>query len=661
MKTRQLHLTAFFLLLLTFIPLLGQDKIKTDSLLSVLNKSPHDTTKIDLYISLYREYLNDSTQARDYIGKAIDLSVKLKDEHRFCLSSLALAHFYYSAGLLSEAQGILNEVEKRLSRVDNQTVASSFYMEQGLVSLANGTYENATYSFLKAKRIFEAMGDTVGIGKCHTNLGSVYWTIEDLDKAMEHYQQALKLKKPDDKLGISKVLGNLGLVARAKNDYVKALDYYQQSLKICQENNFELESAINLQNIGVVYEKQKDFDTALQYFIQSNELSKSIGDKIGILYTNIGIAAIYGNLGAYQKAISRQKEALKMAEELDVRAMIKDIHLNLAETYEKMGDYLISLAHRKKYEIWKDSIFSENHLNQVRELEIKYETEKKDKQIILLAQQKELQEKVAQRQATLKNVFIGGAILLALLAGLLWYTLRLRLRNQKTIALKNEEIREVNFKRELTELEMKALQAQINPHFIFNCMNSINEMILNKDNKNASKYLTKFSKLIRMILENAEETEVSLKNELELLEAYIQLETLRFQGNVAYNIKVLGDLDTENVYLPPMVLQPFVENAIWHGLRHRQDIDGGKISVSIEQQENQLVCHIEDNGIGRQKALALQQQSVYQSKSLGLKITEERLRLLSRELKKQLVRITDLKDNYGNAMGTLVEVYIPTS
>jgi len=661
MKTRQLNLTALFLFFLTSIPLLGQDKSTTDSLHSILNKSPHDSTKIDLYVSLYKEYLDDSAKAMDYIGKAIDLSVKLKDEHRFCLSNLALAHFYYSTGLLSEAQGTLDKVEIRISKVDNQDLVSSYYMERGLVSLANGTYEDAADNFLKAKRLFEGMGDTVGIGKCHTNLGSVYWEIGNLDKAMEHFQQSLKLKKPEDKLGISKVLGNLGLVARAKNDYTTALEYYQQSLDICERNNFELEAAINLQNIGVVYEKQKDFDEALQYFIQSNELSKSIGDKIGILYTDIGIAVMYGHLGAYENAISKHEEALKMAQELNVKAMIKDIHLNLAETYEKTGSYIESLVHRKNYEIWKDSIVSENHLNQVRELEIKYETEKKDQQIILLAQEKELQEKAAQRQATLKNAFIGGVILVAMLAVLLWYTLQLRLRNQKTLALKNEEIREVNFKRKLSELEMKALQAQINPHFIFNCMNSINEMILNKENKNASKYLTKFSKLIRMILENAEETEVPLKNELALLEAYIQLEALRIHGNVTYDIQVPDDLDTENTYLPPMVLQPFVENAIWHGIRHRQEIDGGKISISISQKENQLVCCIRDNGIGRQKALELQQKSVYKSKALGLKITEERLRLISRELKKQLVRITDLKDNSGNAMGTEVEVYIPTS
>ncbi|WP_373517990.1 sensor histidine kinase, partial [Pricia sp.] len=247
-----------------------------------------------------------------------------------------------------------------------------------------------------------------------------------------------------------------------------------------------------------------------------------------------------------------------------------------------------------------------------------------------------------------------------LLAGLLFYTFRQRLKNQKALASKNEEIKEVNFKRQLTELEMKALQAQINPHFIFNCMNSINQMILDGDNQNASKYLTKFGKLIRMVLENAESTEVSLKDELTLLEAYIQLEALRFNGEIKHQINIKGDIDLENTYLPSMVLQPFVENAIWHGLMHKTKEGQGCITISVEKdRDQQLICQIEDNGVGREKSRELQQKSVWKSKSLGIKITEDRLKLVSKELQKQLIHITDLKDSLGQALGTRVEVNIP--
>lgn len=659
MKIRNSTLPVLLALFSSFLSLQSQDGSKTDSLLTLLGSKPHDTTKVDLYIALHTAFNADSVRALDYIDKAIDLSVQLEDTERYCQSQLALGHFYYTRGLLSNAQDVLDQVREKLPAANNPTLSSSFHMEQGLVALAKGTFENAADSFLRAKRLFEVLGDTVGIGKCHTNLGSVYWTIGNLDKALEHYEKSLLLKHPDDQLGISKALGNLGLLERANNNFDQALDYYQRSLKICQENDFTLEAAINLQNIGVVYEKQKQYNTALDYFIRSNALSTSIDDKIGILYTDHGIATLYSNLGAYERAIVKLNEALDMAHELNIKSEIKNINQSLAETFERSGDYKSALTHQKNFELWKDSIVSKAHLDQVRELEIKYETEKKDRQIAFLGQEKALQEKETQHQATLKNTFIGGILLVTLLGALLFYIFRLRVRNQRAIAAKNQEIKEVNFKQKLSELERKALQAQINPHFIFNCMNSINEMILEADNKNASKYLTKFSRLIRLLLENAEDTEVSLKNELALLESYIDLEALRFNGNIAYQIKLAEDIDVENIQLPGMVLQPFVENAIWHGLRHKQGKPRGQIMISIKKKDNQLICHIEDNGIGREKAFELQQKSVWKAKSMGVKITEERLRLLSRELQEQLIKITDLKDGSGKARGTLVEVNIP--
>src|SRR5690606_16429705 len=227
-----------------------------------------------------------------------------------------------------------------------------------------------------------------------------------------------------------------------------------------------------------------------------------------------------------------------------------------------------------------------------------------------------------------------------------------RLRSQRSIAFKDQEIREVNHQRQLSELEMKALQAQINPHFIFNCLNSINQMIQSNQNEHASKYLAKFGKLIRMILENAESVEVSLNDELQLLEAYIQLEGLRFEGKINYEISFKNSLDPENTFLPSMLIQPFVENAIWHGLLNRPNPDDGLISIAFEQQDDELICEIVDNGIGRQKAIELKKPTIWKGKSLGLKLTEERLKLMGSALKSQLVKIADLKDNTGEALGT---------
>lgn len=266
----------------------------------------------------------------------------------------------------------------------------------------------------------------------------------------------------------------------------------------------------------------------------------------------------------------------------------------------------------------------------------------------------------AERQSTLKTAFIWGAILISLIAVLLIYGQRQRLKSQKALFKKYEEVKAANFRQQLTELEKKALQAQINPHFTFNCLNSINQLILTGNNDHASSYLTKFSKLIRLQLENADATEVTLKNEISLLESYIQLEELRFKGSIDYKIEIADGLDPDAIYLPPMVLQPFVENAIWHGLLHKKEKDQSILYILIKVVDDQLQCIIEDNGVGRKKSLALKQESVVKKKSLGMKITEDRLKLLNGELQQDFVKVEDLEDECGNALGTRVEVNIPT-
>ena len=182
-------------------------------------------------------------------------------------------------------------------------------------------------------------------------------------------------------------------------------------------------------------------------------------------------------------------------------------------------------------------------------------------------------------------------------------------------------------------------------------------MMLTDEGDGASRYLTKFAKLIRMMLENSENPTVSLEDELIMLNAYLQLESLRFKEKLRYEISVDDRIDREMTHLPPMVLQPFIENAIWHGLMPKQG--EGMIKIAIQEESGVLKCIIEDNGVGREKALNLAESKVLKKQSLGLHITEERLKLLNKEQLKDLIRITDLKDSTNRALGTRVDVLIP--
>ena len=211
----------------------------------------------------------------------------------------------------------------------------------------------------------------------------------------------------------------------------------------------------------------------------------------------------------------------------------------------------------------------------------------------------------------------------------------------------------------MTEVEMQALRAQMNPHFIFNCLNSINRYIVKSDQATASLYLTRFARLIRLILDNSNSKNVILSHELEALKLYIEMEALRFDKKFDYIIHVDKTVNPDNVEVPPLIIQPYVENAIWHGLLHKETPGCLCISVSMPE-ENMLECVIEDNGVGRQKAKDLKSKSATTRKSLGMKLTEDRLTLLNRyaELNAS-IDIIDLSNGNGEATGTKVILKIP--
>lgn len=215
------------------------------------------------------------------------------------------------------------------------------------------------------------------------------------------------------------------------------------------------------------------------------------------------------------------------------------------------------------------------------------------------------------------------------------------------------------FSRQVAEVELAALRAQMNPHFVFNCLNSINTFILLNDPKNASGYLQKFSKLIRKVLDASRSEFISLHDELETLRYYIELEQMRYGGRFQYQFSIQDNLPLDDLELPPMLVQPFVENAIWHGLMNR-DGDGGMLLLDISRQANTLCIIVEDNGIGRKKAADLKSRSAVAHKSHGLQVTDERIKIINELYSTQAsVEILDLLDPQGVAQGTRVTLKIP--
>ncbi len=218
-------------------------------------------------------------------------------------------------------------------------------------------------------------------------------------------------------------------------------------------------------------------------------------------------------------------------------------------------------------------------------------------------------------------------------------------------------------KQKASELGMQLLRTQMNPHFIFNSLNSINRFILQNNRQEASEYLTKFSKLIRLILQNSQASLISLESELESLELYLDLESLRFDYRFDYKISISKDIYSLKV--PPLIIQPFAENAIWHGLMHMPVGEVGKeekghLNIEIFQQNDFLFFRIIDNGIGRKKAAELKSKTAIKQNSMGLQITAERIVMIQNKKENESpVMINDLVNADGTAAGTEVIIKMP--
>lgn len=245
-------------------------------------------------------------------------------------------------------------------------------------------------------------------------------------------------------------------------------------------------------------------------------------------------------------------------------------------------------------------------------------------------------------------------VLVAAIAMVLMYAFyRVRVKR-----IRGEAALKTRFEQELAQMEMHALRAQMNPHFLFNSLNSINQFIIDNDSRSASKYLARFSRLIRLILDNSKSKKVTLANELEAIRIYVELESLRFDNRFDFEMRVATDVEQDNVEIDSMILQPYIENAIWHGLMHKKE--KGLLTLDLKREKDTLVCVVEDNGVGRNRAAELKSKSAITNKSLGMKITSDRIRMLNtNSVGNDYVDVIDLKGPNGEATGTRVIIKLP--
>ena len=635
--------------LLCFLSAVAQQSV-SDSLQLALGKAGNDIDRVELLNLIAAEYRQtDPTKMISFANQALALAKKISNKTGEGNALLNLGNANIIKGNYPEALRYFSDAQLLFESADqsdhnNREGLARAYGSIGIVFSEQSNYARALQYHLKAVRIYESLGNLDRCARLYNNIGIVYKSQGDAFKALEYFIkcQKMQVRTKDKTLGVT--LTNIGNVYLSQGNHDKAFAYYQQA-----KSHFEkypdfrgLGELYN--NLGLYYKSIGQTTEATSNFQQALVAFGKIGDKFGASDTYAFLGELAFDKKEYDAALQYTQQSLALARALNVMERIRDSELRLSEIYQATNRPAEALAHYRLFSAAKDSVSNfENIRNSVR-AEMDFEFEKKQ------AFQKKEQEKreiVYQEQAKrhrLQIVFISLFILLVF--GILFLIYN-RLQLKKTLTLQKE----------LAEYEQKALHLQMNPHFVFNCLGSISSFIVQNGTDSAIKYLSKFSKLMRLTLEYSKESLIPIDKEIESLQNYLELEQLRFNQAFTFVINKSQDIE-DDAALPPLLLQPFVENAIIHGLIPKKE--SGHITIDFSVDQEALLCKIIDNGIGIDKSQELKENLVKVHKSMALDITRKRLEMMeSYTSKTAQVNIVELKDSHGNPAGTEVVLRLP--
>lgn len=569
---------------------------------------------------------------------------------------MRLARTYDNNGNLPAARDALERMRRELNYVDDDRSTAAYYMQLGLLDYSEDQFDEAVRNLQSALAMYEQLKDTVLMASCYLNLGNAYREIDDELKAIQNYNAALYIYEVNgDDASAALALGYVGSIYKERGEPELALSNYYKSLALHRKNDFREDILIDLNNIGEVMIAGGDYNEASPYLLESLSISRDIDSQSGIIAAMYNLAVVDMANGNNTSAQGKFEEVLRRAHGIKSAVDVRNANRWLAEIHERSGRLAQALVYRKQYDAWKDSVIVQTE----RDKQFRREASRKTKQTQLSSIQKQLADKELSRQRTVRNAVIIVIILLGLLTAGTVYLLRLRAWSKKTIHTTSTSLRDITSRYEQLEMQLEMIRTQLDPHFLYNSMESVSRLILAGDNKSASLYLSKLSRLIKLSLENLENGRVTLDNELMQIESYVQMEQLRMEEKVNFEINVDRMADGADVMMPPMILQPFVENALWHGLSHKAEGESRHLRIHVKEKRDAVICTIEDNGVGRERAEQLSGHRFKGKNQTGIRLAEQRLRMLDRNGNGSLIRILDLKDRYGNAVGTRVEVMIP--
>lgn len=474
------------------------------------------------------------------------------------------------------------------------------------------------------------------------SIGNLYHSLEQYNLAINRYEASLKIEEElGNKIGLAINNQNIGEALEEQGKLEEALKRYKISLSYNNQVNSDKGKIICNNSIAQIYLKQNRPKEAITLLLPALSKSKDLGDKFITAFVEANVGWAYMQLNTIDKAEKHINRSVEIGKKQGIPRITALGTKRLSQLEQLKGNYTKALTYYKTAIELEKQISSTRNIRYANDVILRYENEKINNEIENLRKDNEIVKlKLKKNRATL--LIIGISLVLLAVVLFVFYK-----QNQLT-----------SDKKMLT-LEQTMLRSQMNPHFLFNSLNSIKLYIINNEKKNAVHYLNKFSKLVRKILEASSLKEISLEDELETVNLYMHIENIRFSNKIDFTIDVDRDVELNQVKIPSLILQPFLENALWHGLSSKQGLK--KINLHIaKQEEDFVIISITDNGIGRAASEKIKEAKVLKRKSLGIDITKERLKNFSKDyLNSFKVAFVDLKDEEGKAMGTEVILTIP--
>lgn len=559
-----------------------------------------------------------------FLDSSLVVFTNLKDPLGMANSLLNIGMNHVQRGRPAEALEKLVASEKLYAALKNDPGLAVCLNNIGSLYKDQGILEESINYFHRALDLHLARGAKLNEANVRMNLGTVLEEQGETDMALREFEQALTINNASgDRAGEALVHGHLGDLWKNKGDRTKALEHLQTSLSISQAMDDPKGIGNALYKLGHFYEDIGELENALTNYRESLSIDERLQDRESASFSLFSIANIRLKQGKPKEAEMVAERSLAIAQELGYPVNIMRATQVLNEALAKQGKWGRALEMLELHQQMKDSVNNAENAKKTIRLQMRYDFEK-EQLADSLAHAVELGElENEKRIATLQGeqarnrswaFGLGGLLLLG--GGGVVYRIDRKRRRER-------------FERDAAQLQTQILRTQMNPHFIFNALTSINNYVQENERELASDFLTKFARLMRLVLENSRHSEVTLVQDLEALRLYMDLEQSRMRGKFDFTIEVDPAIDQETTLVPPLVVQPFVENAIWHGISRKEG--KGHITLTVHLSAGQLIMTVEDDGVGRNTPDPSPSTDVPPKTSLGTTITKDRLAMLGQQ------------------------------